>query len=179
MIQNLRQDGIDISLSDLTFGEPDTVITRAHFARFLINHHIVKNNTEAFERYLGYDTKYYVPRSYMTPSEAIRIIKAAKGIPVLAHPLLYQLDLNGVEELVGYMKTLGIAGIETIYSTNTNWDEGIIRRFANHYGLLMTGGSDFHGSNKPMIELGVGKGNLKIPDTLLEQLLEYKKNYML
>ncbi|MDD5936907.1 MAG: PHP domain-containing protein [Clostridiales bacterium] len=170
MAENLRKDGIDIHVSDLTFGEPNTVITRAHFARFLTEHGYVKNNTDAFTKYLGSDTKYYVPRSYMTPKDAIDIILAAGGVPVLAHPLLYKLDLAGIEELVSYVKSLGMAGIETIYSSNTGFDEGIVRRFANKYDLLMTGGSDFHGSNKPQISMGTGRGNLKIPETLLEPI---------
>ena len=169
----LRADGIDIHVKDLTFGEPNTVITRAHFARYLTEHGYVKNNSDAFTKYLASNTKYYVPRSYMTPKDAINIIIDAGGIPILAHPLLYKLDLAGVEELVSYVKSLGMVGIETIHSSNTGFDEGIIRRFANKYKLLMTGGSDFHGTNKPNIQLGIGRGNLKIPETLLLDLKKY------
>lgn len=169
----LRADGIDIHVKDLTFGEPNTVITRAHFARYLTEHGYVKNNADAFTKYLASNTKYYVPRSYMTPKDAINIIIDAGGIPILAHPLLYKLDLAGVEELVSYVKSLGMVGIETIHSSNTGFDEGIIRRFANKYKLLMTGGSDFHGTNKPNIQLGIGRGNLKIPETLLLDLKKY------
>lgn len=170
MAARLREDGIDIHVKDLYFGEPNTVITRAHFARYLTEHHYVKNNDGAFSRYLNSNTKYYVPRTYMTPLDAITLIKNAGGIPVLAHPLLYKLDLNGVEELIAYVKTLGIEGIETIYSNNTGFDEGIIRRYVNKYDLLMTGGSDYHGLNKPSIELGSGRGNLMVPYELLEKL---------
>lgn len=170
MAARLREDGIDIHVKDLYFGEPNTVITRAHFARYLTEHHYVKNNDSAFSRYLNSNTKYYVPRTYMTPLDAITLIKNAGGIPVLAHPLLYKLDINGVEELIAYVKSLGIEGIETIYSNNTGFDEGIIRRYVNKYDLLMTGGSDYHGLNKPSIELGSGRGNLMVPYELLEKL---------
>lgn len=176
MAQRLREDGIDIHVKDLTYGEPDGVITRAHFARFLKEHHYVKDNAEAFTRYLGYDTKYYVPRTYMSPADAISIIKEAGGIPVLAHPLLYGLKLDELDTLVAYVKDLGIVGIEAIYSANTGLDEGIVRRYVNKYDLLMTGGSDFHGINKPLISLGTGRGNLKIPETLLDNLKEWKKS---
>lgn len=170
MTARLRADGIPIHVKDLYYGEPNTVITRAHFARFLVENHYVKNNNEAFSRYLDASTKYYVPRTYMTPKAAIKLIKDAGGIPVLAHPLLYKLDLKGLDELVSYVKSLGIEGIETIYSNNTGFDEGIIRRYVNKYDLLMTGGSDFHGVNKPLIELGSGKGNLVIPYEILEAI---------
>lgn len=170
MAERLRQDGVDIHIEDLYFGEPTTVITRAHFARFLIERHYAKNNSEAFARYLDSNTKYYVPRNYMTPEEAIQLIKNANGLPVLAHPLLYKLKLPQIEELVAYLASIGIEGIETIYSNNTGFDEGIIRRFANKYKLLMTGGSDFHGANKPLIQIGSGRGNLSVPYELLDKI---------
>ncbi len=169
----LREDGIDIHVKDLTFGVPNTVITRAHFARYLVEQHYVKNNSEAFDRYLNSDSKYYVPRTYMTPKDAIDLILKAGGIPVLAHPLLYKLDLKGIETLVSTLKSYGLVGIETIYSSNTGFDEGIVRRFANRHHLLITGGSDFHGTNKPAISLGTGRGNLRIPESLLTPLKEY------
>lgn len=173
MIDNLRADNIDITLDALLFDEPNTVITRAHFARFLIEHGYAKNNNEAFSKYLGYDTKYYVPRNYLTPKDAILLILHAGGIPVLAHPLLYHLTLEELDDLISELKSFGLVGIETIYSTNTGFDEGIIRRYVNKYGLLMTGGSDFHGSNKPHIELGSGMGNLKIPYQIVTTLKDY------
>jgi predicted metal-dependent phosphoesterase TrpH len=170
MTARLREDGIPIHIEDLYYGEPNTVITRAHFARFLVENHYAKNNNEAFSRYLDSSTKYYVPRTYMTPQTAINLIKDAGGIPILAHPLLYKLDLKGLDELVAYVKSLGIVGIETIYSSNTGFDEGIVRRYVNKYDLLMTGGSDFHGENKPLIELGSGRGNLVVPYEILEAI---------
>ncbi|MBE5962798.1 MAG: PHP domain-containing protein [Lachnospiraceae bacterium] len=172
MVENLRNAGIDITLEALTFGTPDTVITRAHFARYLINRGYAKNNDDAFKRYLGYDTPYYVPRTQMTPESAISLIRDAGGLPILAHPLLYKLTLDELDALIARLKSAGLIGIETIYSANTGFDEGIIRRYVNKYDLIMTGGSDFHGSNKPHIFLGTGKGNLKIPETILTCLEE-------
>lgn len=172
MVDNLRADGIDITLESLLFDEPNTVITRAHFARYLIEHGYAKDNSDAFTRYLGYNTKYYVPRNYLTPEDAISLIRKANGIPVLAHPLLYHLSLEELDVLLQRLKKAGLMGLETIYSTNTGFDEGIIRRYVNKYDLLMTGGSDFHGSNKPHIQLGTGMGHLKVPDTLVEKMKE-------
>ncbi len=172
MVENLRNAGIDITLEALTFGTPDTVITRAHFARYLINNGYAKNNDDAFKRYLSHDTPYYVPRTQMTPEAALSLILSAGGLPILAHPLLYKLSLDELDTLIARLKSAGLIGIETIYSANTGFDEGIVRRYINKYDLLMTGGSDFHGSNKPHIMLGTGKGNLKIPETLLTALEE-------
>lgn len=172
MVKNLQAAGIDITLEDLLFGAGDTVITRAHFARHLLERGYVKTREEAFRKYLDSGTPYYVRREYMQPSEAIRLIRAAGGIPVLAHPLLYRLTPDGVKELVAKLSAEGLAGIETIYSANTGADEAFVRRLAAEFNLLKTGGSDFHGANKPDIEIGVGRGNLRIPEELLTALEE-------
>lgn len=178
MASKLRAAGIDISLEDLTFKEPNTVITRAHFARFLFEHGYVKTRNEAFEKYLGENCPYYVPREYLTPKDAISLIKQAGGIPVLAHPLLYNFSSNELEELVRYLKELGLVGIETIYSANIGSDESTVRELAQRYDLLMTGGSDYHGANKPNLAIGIGKGNLKIPYSMLDTLDQYKKEHL-
>lgn len=179
MAAKLREAGFDITVKALEFNNPNTVITRAHFARYMAEHKYVRDRKEAFDKYLGNDCPCYVEREYMKPEQAIRIIKNAGGIPILAHPLLYKLTLDEIDELIRYLKDLGIVGIETIYSANTGFDEGIVRRYVNKYDLLMTGGSDFHGANKPQIEIGSGRGNLKIPYSLLEKLEEYKQNQIL
>lgn len=173
MAKRLRDAGISITVEALRKGEPDTVITRAHFAKFLTENGYVRTKSEAFEKYLDVSTPYYVPREYIAPSEAVRLIKNAGGIAVLAHPLLYESTLEGTQELIAHAVQSGIEGIEAIYSSNTNSDEQLARSYAANYQLLITGGSDYHGSNKPMIHLGTGKGNLKIPYYLLERLETY------
>lgn len=172
MVKNLRTAGLEISLDDLLFGTNRTVITRAHFARHLLAKGYVKTREEAFRKYLDSNTPYYVRREYMQPADAIRLIRTAGGIPVLAHPLLYHMDSDGVRELVEKLKNEGLMGIEAVYSRNTGTDEAFVRKLAARYHLLMTGGSDFHGANKLDIEIGVGRGNLRIPYTMLEALEE-------
>lgn len=170
MVKNLQAAGLDITMEELLFGAGDTVITRAHFARLLLAKGYVKTREEAFQKYLDDGTPYYVRREYMQPHEAIRLIREAGGIPVLAHPLLYHLDSGGVRELVAKLVREGLMGIETIYSKNTGTDEAFVRKLAAQYQLLMTGGSDFHGANKPGVEIGVGHGNLRIPEEMLAAL---------
>lgn len=172
MCKNLQDAGIPITIAELRKDNADTVITRAHFAKFLVEHHFAKSNKDAFERYLDHNGPYYVPRQYLTPKTAIELILAAGGIPVLAHPLLYGLSKEELDTLLVLLKKYGLVGIETIYSNNMGWDESDVRRMARIHNLLMTGGSDYHGSNKPHIELGVGRGNLKIPESFLVALKE-------
>lgn len=170
MTARLRGAGINITVEDLKASEGEAVLTRAHFAKYMTEHGYTKSNKEAFEKYLNDSSPYYVPREYLTPETAISLIHQAGGLAVLAHPLLYKYNLEQLDELISLLAGFGLDGIETIYSMNTGFDEGIVRRFANRYNLVMTGGSDFHGSNKPDISLGSGKGNLQIPETLLEPI---------
>lgn len=172
MVSLFRNQGIELTIEDLLprDSNSDTSITRAHFARFLVEHKYVKSSDEAFHKYLGYDCPCYVNRTYMTLETAIMIIKKAGGIPILAHPLLYKLNPDELTTLIIHLKNLGLKGIEAIYSANIGLEEGIVRSLAHRHNLLITGGSDFHGANKTQISLGTGRGNLKIPISILEEL---------
>lgn len=171
MAKNLANGGLDIDIQRLRAAyEPDTVLTRAHFAKYLYETKQIASIEEAFKRYLNPDGPFYVPRKYISPKDAITLIRKAGGVPVLAHPLIYHLPEQELDALIKQLKEQGLGGLEVFYSANTGFDEGIIRRYANRYDLIMTGGSDFHGNNKPQIALGSGRGNLKIPYSVLEHL---------
>lgn len=174
MAERFRSLGITLTLDDLRQENPDTVITRAHFAKYLIEHNHVKTSQEAFHRYLGYDAPCFVPREYMPPERAISLILNAGGIPVLAHPLLYKLPPAELEALLKRLTDAGLKGLEVYYSSNTGFDEQICYSLANRFHLLMTGGTDFHGDNKPNLYLGTGRNNnLNIPEQLLEPLYQH------
>ncbi|WP_310602424.1 PHP domain-containing protein [Anaerosporobacter sp.] len=175
MIHNLNQAGIPITLEALQESEPDAVITRAHFAKYLTENGFTKTRKDAFDKYLATNGPYYVARQFISPKDTIELILQAGGIPVLAHPLLYRLSANELSELVKELASYGLAGIEAIYTSNTGYDESDMRRLARLNNLLLTGGSDFHGANKPDIAIGKGRGNLKIPYELLEKMKEFKK----
>lgn len=170
MAERLEAAGIHVDMDELKAIDPNSVITRAHFAKYLLMKHYVKDYSTAFTRYLGDETPYYVPRHFIDPEAAIRLIRNAGGVPVLAHPLLYHLGEEDLAGLVAQLAGYGLMGIEAIYSSNTGRDEQNVRHLADRFGLLITGGSDFHGTPKPQIQIGVGRGNLKIPYALLEEL---------
>ena len=174
MIERFASLGISLCMEELYGDCPDAVITRAHFAKALVARGIVATNAEAFEKYLDLTAPCYVPREYMSPEQAISLILKAGGVPVLAHPLLYGLTHEELLALIERLKAAGLAGLEVLYSTNRGQDEATLRALASHFSLLMTGGSDFHGAVKQGIELGVGKGNLKIPYSILDRVKEAK-----
>ncbi len=171
MCDRLRElAGFDISYEKLTAAYPGAVLTRAHYATYLIYKGFVKDKKEAFSVYLGEDTPYFVPREKITPVDAVHLILNAGGIPILAHPMLYKLTEAQLEALICEMKNAGLVGIEAIYSTYTIEQERYVRRLAEKYGLLLSGGSDYHGDAKPDISLGTGFGKLFVPQELLDIL---------
>lgn len=170
LCENLRQAGIDITYEALIEANPNAIITRAHYAAFLLEKGYVKSRNEAFDRYLGDHTPYFVHREKITPKEVIDVTLQAGGIPVLAHPTLYKLGKEQLDILFSTLKEQGIKAVETYYSTYTPQDERQIKELAKKYDLLWSGGSDFHGANKPKLDLGNGYGKLFVPEDILDKL---------
>lgn len=179
MINNLKEAGLPVSYDEIVSASPDSIITRAHFGKYLVEKGIVKDYPSAFEKYLGDDTPYYVARKFTSPKDAIEGIIKAGGVPVLAHPIIYRLPKPELESLVDTLISYGLRGIETLYSSHTKADEQYVRSLAKKKGLIITGGSDFHGKPKPAISIGSGRNNLKIPYSILDELREEQKKLSL
>jgi hypothetical protein len=125
---------------------------------------------DAFDTYLADGRAAYVPKSRLSPAEVARLAVASGGIAVLAHPLTLGLDPSSLEQLVGELAEAGLGGIEAIYGRYTTDERRALRRMAKRQGLVATGGSDYHGSFKPDLEVGTGMGDLDVPDSALEEL---------
>ncbi|WP_026508836.1 PHP domain-containing protein [Butyrivibrio sp. MC2013] len=164
MCELLRENGLDISFDRLQEAFPESVITRAHYARYMLEHKMVGSLQEAFDRYIGDRCKCFVPREKISPAMAVKMVLEAGGVPILAHPVLYHMSDARLRRLVGELKEEGLMGIEVIYSTYTPSEERDMKRIASDFGLLRSGGSDFHGANKEGIDLGSGKGRLSVPE---------------
>lgn len=170
MIKKLREHGLNITIEDVIRTADSKVYTRAHMARALYEKGYVSSLKEAFERYIGNDGPCYVSREKVTPQLAIRMVKDCGGVPILAHPTLYHMDLRQLEQLIKELRAVGLEGIEGEYALYTKAEERYIKNFAKDYDLVISGGSDFHGDNKPSIDLGVGRGNLAIEYGLLDAI---------
>ncbi|MDE6184131.1 MAG: Cof-type HAD-IIB family hydrolase, partial [Lachnospiraceae bacterium] len=125
--------------------------------------------------YIGDHRPCFVPRKKITPMRAIEIILKAGGFPVLAHPLLYGMGSRRLEKLVALLKEMGLQGLEAVYCTYTASDERQMRALAAKYDLCISGGSDFHGSAKPGLDLATGYGKLFIPQEILDKINERRK----
>ena len=177
MCRRLTEHGIPVTYEEMVAEFPDCVITRSHYARFMLNHGYVKSLKEAFERYIGDNRPCFVPRKKITPMRAVEIILKAGGFPILAHPLLYHMGKSRLEKLVALLKDMGLQGLEAVYCTYTASDEREMRALAAKYDLCISGGSDFHGSAKPGLDLATGYGKLFIPQEILNKINE-RRNWM-
>lgn len=166
----LQKEGFDITMEELIKENPDSVITRAHFARYLVEHGMVKDRETVFSKYIGDDCRCYVPREKIDPFEAVRLIQLGGGVAFFAHPVLCHMNFDRLKRFIRDLKDCGLTGIEAIYSANSSGDERNLKQIAKDYNLLISGGSDYHGENKPYIKLGVGRGNLHIPNEILDHI---------
>lgn len=170
MVENLQKEGFAITIEELTAENPDCVITRANIARFLFEHGMIPSIQTAFEKYIGDNCKCYVNRFKITPMDAVRLIKKAGGTAILAHPLLYHMSDATLQKLIDEMKESGLDGMEAIYCTYTPSEERQMKKLSKENGLLISGGSDFHGTTKPKLNLATGYGKLYIPYEVLENI---------
>jgi predicted metal-dependent phosphoesterase TrpH len=147
------------------------VVGRPHFARLLVERGYAANIQDAFNRLLGKGAAAYVEKARLSPAASIALIHEAGGVAVLAHP--YQLKLASLEEverLIVELAVLGLDGIEAIYSRHSEDERHLYAQMARRLGLLVTGGSDYHGTYKPDLSIVRGKGDLAVPYELLDEL---------
>lgn len=172
IIERLQTLGIDITYDEVRALAGDGSIGRPHIARVLMDKHVVASAKEAFDRFLAEGKPAYVPRELPSPAEAIHWIKSAHGLAVLAHPTWVKVAEQPLIDLVRQLKAAGLDGVEVYYSTHAARQTREYLSLAQQLGLLVTGGSDFHGLTKPDIEVGIGKGTLHIPTSLLPKMKE-------
>lgn len=143
----------NIALDEQKIFDRVGTVGRMHIAKQLIAKGYCQTVTEAFDRYLGERGLAYVPSKRITPLEGVKLIKAAGGLAVIAHPLVLS-QKGRLEDLVAGLKTYGLDGIEAYYPTHTAEDCERLCRLAKSNGLFVTGGTDYHGANKKGVEPG-------------------------
>ena len=173
----LSNAGMPMTYEELKERFPDSVITRGHYARFMLEKGYTSYLKEAFERYIGDNGPYFVPREKTTAADGVRLIKEAGGIPIVAHPMLYHMNWDRIQTLIDELKPIGLMGIEAAYTTNSSSEERETRVFAARNGLLISGGSDYHGEAKPLTDLGLGFGNLYVSAELWKEMKAAPRSY--
>ncbi len=164
MVEKLNKLGIKIDWTRVQAIAGDGAIGRPHVAQAMLERGYIKTFEEAFDKYIGHGGPAYVEREKMTPKEAVALILRAKGIPVLAHPF----TVKDPETMVKSLKKAGLAGIEAYYKDNTAAATQATLRLAKKYGLIATGGTDYHGISDNEVMLG----GTEIPLEAAERLIE-------
>jgi 3',5'-nucleoside bisphosphate phosphatase len=155
IIAKLNALGIPITMARVEEISGGGQVGRPHIARALLEGGYIRTMDEAFERYLGNRGPAYVHKFRFLPEEALAMIREAQGIPILAHPFtLNQGSAYALRHLLIELKGQGLAGLEVFYPEHTPEQEARYLKLAQDLDLLITGGSDFHGLNKPEIALG-------------------------
>jgi predicted metal-dependent phosphoesterase TrpH len=151
-------------------------VGRPHIARALMEAGYVQDLQEAFDKYLGWRKPAYVSKFRFPPDQALTMIREAKGIPVLAHPFtLNQGSAYALKNLIIELMGLGLAGLEVFYSDHTPEQTALYLKLARELNLLVTGGSDYHGLNKPEITLGSMPSQDKLTYNLVEALKAWRR----
>ena len=162
LIESLSSAGIHLDYNEIKSSTPNGKINRAHIATAMVQKGIVASVSEAFETHLSKSAGHYVEPKRLTVWEILEFIRSIGAVSVLAHPFL-NLEEKELMSFLPQAKEKGLVGMECYYSLYDEYVTETSLKIADSLGLLKSGGSDFHGSRKPDINLGTGKGNLEIP----------------
>jgi predicted metal-dependent phosphoesterase TrpH len=160
--------GVDITPEEISVYAKGESMCRPHVARALIDKGVVASVQEAFERYLGKGKPAYVERFRLSPSELVKLLKSAGAIVILAHPVELKKDFRTIDSLVKSLKSDGLDGIE-VYSPANNGYYNELLEIVERNDLLISGGSDFHGNNKPLNSIGHFSPSQKLSYDLLDK----------
>ncbi len=174
-VERLKKDGYPVEYSRIKKRNPDGRINRFHIADELLEKGYVTSVKEAMETLLSPEGKYYIPPERPDSLEVIRFIKALGSVAVLAHPFV-SMQKERLMEFLLSAKASGLDAIETEYPLYDEETTLFARETAEKYGLLKSGGSDYHGINKPDTQLGLGKGRLSVPDSFYRDFLQKTTN---
>jgi hypothetical protein len=166
MLENMNNLGFEITLEELKKKAGGDLIGRPHFAQLMLEKGYVDTYQEAFDKYLKKGASLYMNKKRLDPDEAIELILKSGGVPVLAHPYQTRLNDDDLHSLIKELVSYGLKGIEVFYSQHTKEMTKKYLEFAHEFDLFVTAGSDFHGDNKPEIELG-----MQVPYIFLQKFL--------
>lgn len=171
IVECLQELGIDITLTEVTAESGEGVTGRPHFAAVLIRKGYATDIPDAFDRYLAAGRPAYVNRERLQAVEAIRLARASSAIPVIAHPHTLGVSAAGFHDVFEELTEVGLGGIEAYYGEYAPELREHLVDLCRQLGIVATGGSDFHGSYKPGLSVGVGKGDLRVPDRAFDDLI--------
>lgn len=171
LVASLKHAGYDLDYDSIRKKHPQGTVNRATIAAALLEQGYVNSVSEAFQGLLSKKSGYYVPPRRLSAFEAIAFLRSIHAVPVLAHSFLNLKEEASLRQFLTEAIPHGLAGMETMYAGYPPDVTAAARRIAREFGLLESGGSDFHGATKPHIALGTGKGTLAVPAAFASRLI--------
>lgn len=176
ILEKLAGLGIDLCMEDVLAMSGGVAAGRPHIARLLVERGHVGSYQGAFDKYLGLRASAYVPRKVPGPAEGIGLLRSVGAVPVLAHPCLYaSMTPERLDAVLAAYKQYGLVALEAYHSAHDAAQVRLCVDMAARHGLLLSGGSDYHGLIKPGVRLGRGRGGLRIPFWVYERLLHFRE----
>ena len=173
IVEKLRALGVEISYDEVLQASGGGQVGRPHFAQVMLKKGYVNTMQEAFDRYLGNGAPAYVDKFRFNPEEAMGLIREARGISVLAHPFTLHIPSpHQLNALLAELVQLGLMGIEVYYPEHTDDQISLYKDLAEKHGLLVTGGSDYHGIEADKAESGIGLGDMRLSYSMVEAMKE-------
>jgi len=170
IVEALNAHGVPITLEDVHTQAGPGSVGRPHIARVLTEHGHVSSIQEAFDVWLAKGRPAYFERDRLTPEDAIELTHQSGGVCAVAHPISLGLEDGALDAFVGELADTGLDGLECEYGVYGPEERGALHELATRHRLAPTGGSDYHGDNKPGLSVGTGRGDLRVPDVYLDEL---------
>ena len=170
MVDQLRALGLDITYDEIEAEAGGTGVGRPHFAAVLLRRGHVDSIQDAFDRYLATGRPGYVPRERLEAREAIDLARGSGAVPVIAHPHTLGVSEDDYSTAFRSLVDAGLGGIEAHYAEYAPDLRLHLAELCADFGIVATGGSDFHGSYKPDLFVGSGRGDLLVPDEVVDAL---------
>ena len=175
IVDILNGQGMEVTIEEIDAESGGGSVGRPHIAAVMMRKGYVPDIRTAFDDWLGNGKPAYVRRPRLDPEDGIRLARESGAVPILAHP--HTLGIHRSHEmadLLNRLKSAGLVGLEAIYSTYRQHERDGYTHLARRFDLIPSGGSDFHGTYKPGLDLGDGYGDLVVPESVLEELREFR-----
>lgn len=171
LVKRLNGAGYNINYPDIKKRLNSENINRSHIAEEMLLKGYIGSVNEAMDTVLSREYGFYIPPPRLQLLDMIGFLRECNALPIIAHPLK-DIDETELRALLPDAIEAGLAGIETLHSSYTEDKKALAEHIADEYSLAKSGGSDYHGSKKPLVSLGVGKGDISVPSTFYNKLLE-------
>ncbi len=179
MVERIAAAGVSITMDDVMKEANGDSVGRPHIARAIVARGYARDLNDAFARYVGAGCATYIAKEVLRPEDAVSLLAKIGASPILAHPMLKPYPPGWIEEFVKKLIPFGLCGIEAWHSEHTDEDTQAVLAIARRYHLCVSGGSDYHGKNKPHISLGTGYGSLRVQAEAYERLLDWRREHNL